>query len=170
VSFGDIAGSVRIEKRSVPPCPVLLDRPPLGDRLEGRRAALPACLTLRRWPMRLLCSVLAVGLLCLPAQAQDKKNAEKLVGTWVVSKSKQVPPGTTLEFTKDGKLKVAVPVGEMTIKVEGTYKVEGKGFKTTMKGPDGKEKTDTVKIKELTDKKLVTENDKGEIDEFTKKK
>jgi uncharacterized protein (TIGR03066 family) len=138
--------------------------------LYGKRAVLPAYLTFRRWSMRVLCAVLAVGLLCLPAQAQDKKNAEKLLGTWVVSKSKEVPPGTTLEFTKDGKLKVVVPVGEMKITVEGTYKVEGKGFKATMKGPDGKEKTDTVKIKELTDKKLVTENDKGEIDEFTKKK
>ena len=120
--------------------------------------------------MRVLCSVLAVGLLGLPAQAQEKKNAEKIVGTWVVSKSKEIPPGTTLEFTKDGKVKVMVKVGEMTINVEGTYKVEGNSFKITTKGPDGKDKTETVKIKELTDKKLVTENEKKETDEFTKKK
>lgn len=120
--------------------------------------------------MRTICAVAAVGLLCLPLPAQEKKNAEKIVGTWVVSKSKQIPPGATLEFTRDGKLKVSVPVGEKTIMVQGTYKVEGNSFRVTTKGPDGKEKTETVKIKELTEKKLITENDKKEIDEFAKKK
>jgi uncharacterized protein (TIGR03066 family) len=122
--------------------------------------------------MRALCSALTICLLCLSAQAQaqaEKKNADKLVGTWVVSKSKNIPPGATLEFTRDGKLKVMVKVEGNTINAEGTYKVEGSTFTATVRGPDGKEKTEKIKIKELTDKKLVTENERGEVDEFAKK-
>jgi uncharacterized protein (TIGR03066 family) len=120
--------------------------------------------------MRVVCSVILACFLSVPAQAQDKKNAEKLVGTWSVTKSEDAPPGALLEFTKDGKLKLTVKVEGKEISVEGTYKVEGDSITVTMKGPDGKEKTEKAKIKELTDKKLITVDEKGKIDEFAKKK
>jgi uncharacterized protein (TIGR03066 family) len=64
----------------------------------------------------------------------------------------------------------------MTIVVEGkpvtgpagTYKVEGETIKSSHKEGE-KEVTETVKIKTLTDTKLVTEDEKGKIDEFKKK-
>src|SRR5260370_684748 len=100
--------------------------------------------------MRVLCLATVACFLSVPAQAQDKKNAEKLVGTWTVTKSEDAPPGALLEFSKDGKLKLTVTVEGKTISVQGTYKIEGDSIKVTMKGPDGKEKTETAKIKELT--------------------
>jgi uncharacterized protein (TIGR03066 family) len=104
-------------------------------------------------------------------QAQDKtKNDQKIIGTWAVTKSEEAAPGTTLEFTKEGKLKLTLTVGGKPIFLEGSYKVEGDSIKVSLKGPGGKEKTETVKIKELTDKKLVTVDDRGKIDEFAKKK
>jgi uncharacterized protein (TIGR03066 family) len=109
--------------------------------------------------------------LCLasPGRAAEKEdNAKKIVGTWVGVKG-EIPPGTTVEFTKDGKLKVAVKIQDKTINVEGTYKVEGDTVKITTKQQNGKEKTETIKLKTLTDTKLVTENEKGSVDEFKKK-
>jgi uncharacterized protein (TIGR03066 family) len=98
----------------------------------------------------------------------DKKeatNAEKLLGKWEVTKSGAgMPVGTTLEFAKDGKLTITVK-GQKAI--EGSYKLDGD---TILNGPKGKpDEGDKNKIKSLTDTKLVTEDDKGKIDEFTKK-
>jgi uncharacterized protein (TIGR03066 family) len=94
----------------------------------------------------------------------SKSNAAKIVGTWEPADPKGA--GMTLEFTSDGKLKMdAGP-----IKIEGTYKVDGDKLTTTMKAEGGKEKTETGKIKELTDTKLVTEDPKGKTDEFKRKK
>ena len=52
--------------------------------------------------------------------------------------------------------------------MEATYKVEGDTIKATMKMGD-MEKTDTIKIIELTDTKLVTEDEKKVVEEFKKK-
>jgi uncharacterized protein (TIGR03066 family) len=102
-------------------------------------------------------------------------NEEKLVGTWEMTKAKQLQPGTkvTIEFTKDGKMLITAKVKskdkEETFPSEGTYKVEGDTVKSTAKGPDGKENKETMKIKTITDTKLIVEDEKGEIEEFTKK-
>jgi uncharacterized protein (TIGR03066 family) len=107
-------------------------------------------------------------------QGLDKKRlskAEKIIGKWEPAKADPKAPGFTLEFTKDGKLKVsiALPGADKPLMIEGTYKVEGDKLTTTGKGPDGKEKTDTGTIKELTDSKLVIDKD-GKTDEFKRKK
>ena len=123
--------------------------------------------------MRILCSlVLCLSVVALPAVgAEGKKpatNAEKIVGKWA---NLQVL-GETFEFTKDGKLKATLraPGTDKPLTIEGTYKVEADKLTITTKGADGKETTETVKIKELTDKKLVAEDDKGRILELKKVK
>ena len=84
----------------------------------------------------------------------------KLVGTWEFVKStekKSPPPGSTVEFTKDGKLKMSTKAGKQSITTEGTYSVDGDTLKIVTEGPDGKDDTRTMKIIRLTDKELVTE-------------
>jgi uncharacterized protein (TIGR03066 family) len=86
--------------------------------------------------MRQLASIGTVLLVFCLASADSKKddtkdptkptNADKIVGTWVVTKSaQQTPAGATIEFTKDGKLIISVTVNEASTTLTGTYKVEG---------------------------------------------
>jgi len=113
-------------------------------------------------------------------KGKDKIDKSKLVGTWKLTKtdSPKPPPKDatiTVEFTKDGKVTVAFSIKDKELgKLTGTYKVEGDKLSTTMKDPqDDKEKTDVVTIKELTDKKFVTTEKKGdklETTEFEKTK
>jgi uncharacterized protein (TIGR03066 family) len=118
---------------------------------------------------------LAIGLVGsasgrAPAPAKEPSNKEKLVGTWAPAKAPEGAPEATIEFTKDGKLTVTAKVGEKTITLEGTYKLDGDKLAVTMKGPDGKEKEETVTITKLTDEVLVTKDGKGKEEEFKKKK
>jgi uncharacterized protein (TIGR03066 family) len=101
-----------------------------------------------------------------------KSNRTKILGVWELTKSEAgVLPKTTLEFTRDGKLKIAIEVDDKPVIVEGTYKVEGDKLTITVKAPDeDKESTDTATITKLTDKELITKDEKGKIDEFRKKK
>jgi uncharacterized protein (TIGR03066 family) len=76
-----------------------------------------------------LVGCLFLGLTAV-AQAETKKddkdasNKEKLIGTWVSVKG-DLPEGTTVEFTKDGKLKMNVKIQDKTIAIEGKYEVTG---------------------------------------------
>jgi uncharacterized protein (TIGR03066 family) len=106
------------------------------------------------------------------SQAQDKIDKDKIVGTWELTKStakEGPPPGTTVEFTKDGKLKFKVKVENKEITLEGTYTIDGDKLNTAMKTPDGKEQKDTDTITKLTDKEMVLKGSKGEVNEFKKK-
>src|SRR5262249_53427893 len=102
-------------------------------------------------------------------------NKDKIVGTWEFVKTTEKnapPPGATMtfEFTKDGALKMAAKMdGKDLMKAEGTYTVEGDSLSTTMKGPDGKDKTEKAKITTMDNKQLITENEKKETTEFKKK-
>jgi uncharacterized protein (TIGR03066 family) len=131
------------------------------------------------WQRPLLLACFAAGLIgyaASAAQADDKEkssNKEKIVGTWELVKadSKNAPPpGTLVEFTKDGKLKFTVTLGEKKITVEGTYSVEGDTLKSKVTGPDGQESSDTDTITKLTDKEMSLKDKKGERTEFKKKK
>jgi len=104
------------------------------------------------------------------AQGGDKKddNKTKIVAVWEVVKG-DTPKGSTVEFTKDGKIKVNIEADGKKISVDGSYELDGDSIKTTLKGPDGKEHKETLKIKKLTDKELTTEDEKGKTDEFKKK-
>jgi uncharacterized protein (TIGR03066 family) len=120
--------------------------------------------------VRLSAVVVSCLALVLSASAEEKtNNKEKIVGTWELVKSEGgVPPGTTLEFTKDGKLTIKVKVEDKSITVSGTYAIDGDKLKTVVK-IDDKETKETMTIKTLTDKSLVTLNEKKETDEFKKK-
>jgi uncharacterized protein (TIGR03066 family) len=124
--------------------------------------------------MKLLSVVLAGCLVAgvSAARAEEKKgdgNAEKAVGTWEVTKGESLPPGSTLELTKDGKLKLVVKAAT-PVTVEGTYKVDGTKLMVTMKLPDGKDHSETMEIKKLTDTELVTFDMMKQTDTFKKKK
>src|SRR5436190_6290475 len=95
-------------------------------------------------------SLFAAAILCLVgfARAEEKVDYAKLVvGKWEVTKADAgtVPPGALVEFTKDGKLKVAAKKGDEEVKIDGTYTVEKNKLSMTMKvGTDEKKKTITI--------------------------
>jgi uncharacterized protein (TIGR03066 family) len=132
--------------------------------------------------MKLLHVLLTAGLLLgltTAARPDDKKvdkgksNKEKIVGTWVLVKPetpKNLPRGSVLEFTKDGKLKFSAKLGDQDINLEGTYSVDGDKLKSAIKDQDGKEQSDTDTITKLTDKELVIKDSKtDELLTFKKK-
>jgi uncharacterized protein (TIGR03066 family) len=110
--------------------------------------------------------MLGMALLILTISAcSGKGNADKIIGTWEVSKpAKNTPPGSVVEFTKDGKMIMSAQ-GQ---KLEGTYKVDGDKIIATSKIA-GKDKTETLKIKSVSDTTLVVEDERGDVDEFKKK-
>jgi uncharacterized protein (TIGR03066 family) len=96
----------------------------------------------------------------------DKKAAidkDKLIGVW------ESKDGEVIEFTKDGKIKVTVKLGDKEIKVEATYKVDGDKLTVEFKQGDKVEKK-TATIKSLTDKSLVTVDEGGKAEELKRKK
>jgi uncharacterized protein (TIGR03066 family) len=68
------------------------------------------------------------------------------------------PVGTTIEYTKDGKMKMKGKADGKEFVFEGTYVVEGNKLTGIMKTSDREEKG-TLTIKKLTDKELVTEDE-----------
>jgi uncharacterized protein (TIGR03066 family) len=112
-----------------------------------------------------LCIVVAANT----AQAQDD-NAKKIVGIWVVEKAGgDLPVGSTIEFTKDGKLLAVVKNDGMELKLNGTYKVDKDQL--TVKVMIGTESVEeTVTIKKITDDTLEIEDKDKKIDVFKKKK
>ena len=97
------------------------------------------------------------------AEEKAKIDKAKLVGTWKLVKTdyKEAPEGLeiVLELTKDGKMIANTKAGKRSNKMSGTYTVKGDQWTSVLKGPDGKEKSETVTITVLTDKKLVTTED-----------
>jgi uncharacterized protein (TIGR03066 family) len=106
-----------------------------------------------------------------PATSEPKKeasNKEKIIGTWEPTKKEAEAP--TIEFIKDGKMKMTVTVDGKPQTMEAAYTVDGDKITNIMKTPDGKEMKETATITKLTDTELVTKDEKGKIDEFKKKK
>jgi uncharacterized protein (TIGR03066 family) len=118
--------------------------------------------------LRLLVVACLVLGLTAAARADDRKDDKKtykemIVGTWVLKKDENpqgAPPGSVVEFTKDGKLKFTAKIQGQEIKLERTYSVDGDKLTSTMKTPDGKEQTETDTITKLTDKELVLKDGK----------
>jgi len=90
--------------------------------------------------------------------ADDKKErpdyAKLIVGRWEVTKTNNAfltPIGSVFEFTKSGMVKTTIKRdGEEDISV-GTYKVEKEKLHLTFE----KDEKDPVKIKEMTERRLV---------------
>lgn len=125
-----------------------------------------------RWSVIVL-GCFALAALASTASADEKKatSKDKIVGVWTVTKSAGgLPPKATLEFTKDGKLKISIKVEDKSVSIDGTYEVKDDKLTVLLKAPGGKEQKETMTIKSLTDTKLVTVDSKGKEDEFEKKK
>ena len=102
------------------------------------------------------------------ATAADDDNAKKIVGKWEITKSgSDLPVGSTVEFTKDGKLS-AVIKGDDT-KLEGTYKVEKEKLTVKLKVGD-QSVEETVTITKLTEDALELKDKDTKVDVFKKLK
>lgn len=112
-----------------------------------------------------------------PNDSKDSKSADrtenkaKIVGKWEPAKGTDLPEGAevTIEFTKDGKVKVAFTLKGKTTNLDGTYKVTGDQLVVTMQDPGGTERKETNTITKLTAKELETKDEKGKTEKFTRK-
>jgi uncharacterized protein (TIGR03066 family) len=105
------------------------------------------------------------------AMAEDTKiDGGKLVGTWeAVKGSETLPLGSTLEFSKEGKLKLTIKQADESKVLAGSYKVEGATIKITLK-VEGMENSETLKVTKLSDKDLVIVDEKDKKDVLSRKK
>jgi uncharacterized protein (TIGR03066 family) len=108
-------------------------------------------------------------------QGPGPSSGDKLVGKW--NFSKEIPElkakiDVTMELTADGKAYMSVNALGKEEKNEGTYKHDGDKLTITSKDKkSGKDDTETMTIKKLTDTELtVTDPKKGEDMTFTRKK
>src|SRR5262249_23784792 len=115
--------------------------------------------------------LLVICASALAADNQDdreKEIREKLVGRWELMKEGK-PNGTTMEFTKDGKVILQATVTGGTIKAVGTYKIKGEAIHITKKFGE-EEVKETLKIKKLTNSELEVEGEAGKTHEFSRAK
>jgi uncharacterized protein (TIGR03066 family) len=123
--------------------------------------------------LRLLVAVAVACALTVGARADEKKadNAKLLVGTWEVVKADKgtVPVGSTVEFTKDGKMIVIHKQDGKEEKGEGTYKLDGDKFSFEMKMGDKVAKK-TITIKKISETEMTTTDEDGKTVEFKRKK
>jgi uncharacterized protein (TIGR03066 family) len=113
------------------------------------------------------CLLLAVASVGLAQKEKTKIDSAKLLGVWTFVKttSKNAPPPGatfTVEFAKEGKFTFASTFKGTAMKQSGTWSVKGDQLTTTMAGPGGKSKSETVTISVLTDKKFVTTEKEGD--------
>lgn len=108
-----------------------------------------------------------VGVGSAPTRGQDKD--AKLVGKWEVSKSSELPKGSVLEFTADGKMTVLVKDPSGDLKFAGSYKQDGQKLSVKLKAGD-LEIEETATIKKLTATDLALEDKDKKVDEFKRVK
>ncbi len=122
--------------------------------------------------MKAVCTaVLSVVMVAFASTAKaDDDNAKKLIGVWVVDKAGgDLPAGSTVEFTKDGKIAAVIKAEGKEIKFEGTYKLEKDKLNVELK-VEGETVKETVTIKKITDEVLELEDKDKKVDTFKKKK
>jgi len=123
---------------------------------------------------RLTVAALALGLVYMAAAvgAAEKggagPNPELLVGKWEVTKGQTLPKGSSVEFAKDGKVKLNITDMGKTLSLAGSYAVDGSTLKVTLKGPDGKDSTEKMTIEKLSATDFATKDAQGKVDEFKK--
>jgi uncharacterized protein (TIGR03066 family) len=119
---------------------------------------------------------------------RSAENKKKLVGTWTLISGGYGTGGygtggygkggygrgrRTLEFTADGKMKVAARRGNKTIGYEGTYRIKGDQVEMTTpddeEGGDSALKQQVVRITSLTDRELIVADEKGRKTAYTRK-
>lgn len=122
--------------------------------------------------LRWLAVGVVVALFGTTARAEDKPDYAKLiVGKWEVTKADEgtVPPGSVVEFTKDGKFIVIGKEGGTEQTFEGKYTVEKDTFTFTLKVGD-QEHSDTITMTKISDTEMSTKNKQGKVVELAKKK
>jgi uncharacterized protein (TIGR03066 family) len=119
--------------------------------------------------------LLAVGAtVCLgvaAARADDKAdNAKLLVGKWEVTRADPgtVPVGGVIEFTKDGKLKVAFKRDGKDETRGGTYTVEKDTINLVTKRDD-QERKQEITITKISDKVMSLKGQDGKTLDLKKK-
>jgi uncharacterized protein (TIGR03066 family) len=118
---------------------------------------------------RLALSVCFVFGLAVAVHAEDAKGVkEKIIGTWVVTESKNLKDAV-ITFGKDGKGTVTHKVDGNEMKQDFRYEVDGEKLTVFVKDKDGNEQPRPHKIKSVTDKEMVAENDQGEVAKLKKK-
>ena len=121
--------------------------------------------------LRLMVVGAIVCLLGAAARADEKKDNAKLIqGKWeVVATHEGGPPkGGTVEFTKDGKIKVTGEQNGMKTEFDGTYKVDGKKMVLTFKIGDN-ELSVNITIDKLDETTCVTTSENGKVELKRKK-
>lgn len=121
--------------------------------------------------LRIVVAALVVTGLGTSVHAADKDdNKTLIVGKWEVSKAEDgtVPTGSTIEFSKDGKLKMVAKKNDKEENREGTYTVEKEVLTLVMKRDDG-ERTVKITIKALSATELTVEGPDGKSVTFKKK-
>lgn len=126
--------------------------------------------------MKALCAVAVAVLTALAAGADDKKDEKKddkkpdfaklILGKWEITKAGgAAPAGTTLEFSKDGKVKMVTKIGGDEDVADGKYAIEKDKLTLTMNF-DGQESVEELTIRKLTDKSMeLVDKDDG-VDEL----
>jgi uncharacterized protein (TIGR03066 family) len=93
---------------------------------------------------------------------KTKKNSELIVGKW--SPDGPAAKGVTIEFTKDGKVKISIDAGGKAIAISGTYKFpDDKTIEMTMEDPFGKgeKKSQKITVKSISGTEMVIVNPEG---------
>src|SRR5262245_44194740 len=125
--------------------------------------------------MNALRFLMAGAMVCLAGAnlwAEDKAdNAKLMVGKWECTKADPgtLPVGSIVEFMKDGKMKVTMKMGDMEVKIDGSYTVEKNTFTMAMKIGDEEHKQ-TITIKKISDKEMSTTDKDGKVVELARKK
>ena len=104
--------------------------------------------------------VLAGG--AVVGQDGAKIDGKLLVGKWTPDEDGKKGK-MFIEMTKDGKLVISVSFGDKELKIDGTYKLDGNKLLTKMSFM-GEEKSETMVVNKLTEKELVTTDEKGKKD------
>ncbi len=111
-------------------------------------------------------------LLASVAIADDNKDdsSKLIVGIWEVTSTEGdgPPKGSTIEFTKDNKVKVTGDRNGQKMSLEGTYKIDGKKLALKL-SHEGNERSIDLTIDKLDEKTFALTNDTGKA-ELTRKK
>jgi uncharacterized protein (TIGR03066 family) len=112
----------------------------------------------------------ALAVTSQPGTAQEKIDRTKIVGVWEVVKVEWASPGTTFEFSQDGKLLIRLGVEGKTGNVEGTYAIKGEVLTLKIIDFRGEDLTEVYTIKTLTAEKLELLDKRKQENTFKKKK
>lgn len=119
--------------------------------------------------MKAICgAVLGLAIVVSATQVKADDTA-KLVGKWEVTKSGgDVPVGSVVEFTKDGKMTANVTLDGKDLKLTGTYTLTGDKLKVNLTLNEQKiDHQFTVKFK---DDEMTLEDADKKVDTLKKKK